>query len=622
MCGIAGGTRILCENMQPALNVIRHRGPDAQGIWFDDDGRVGLGFVRLAIIDLAARANQPMVCPKTGNVLVFNGEIYNFRAVRQELSALGWEFRTTSDTEVLLAAYGEWQQDCLKRLNGMFAFALYDPRSRRIFLGRDRVGKKPLYYTTWRGEITWASEIKALLALRPEIPRILDRNALKEYMDLGYIPGELSIYKHIRKLPPAHCAAFDLESRELSVRRYWQLPQPTTTSIREEDAVEELEALLRDAVRLRLESDVPIGTMLSGGVDSGLITALTAKENPDVVAYTAQFPVVEYDETPTAKRVAEWVGVRHKIIPVEEAEKSNLDGLGTQFDEPFDDSSLLPTYLVSKAISQDIKVALSGDGGDELFAGYKLYGMVMEEMQYERIPRLVRTAVSPMHHLLPVGTRGKNFLRRMVHSGADRFRMLYVEPNHLTVSPLRADVECVLTDLPLDNFRHNIQRELEAEARTNPAMTLLQQMTRLDFLCYLPDDILVKVDRASMFTSLEARAPLLDYRIVEFAYRLPDCLRLNGVTKKYLLKQVARKYLPPDFPFEKKVGFSIPEAEWFKGDWADLLKTMLEQPSTLIDSSRVAQIQALHNQTGRYSRVLFKTMMLAFFELRYGGVFE
>lgn len=622
MCGIAGGTNISYEVMDAALERIRHRGPDSQGVWLDNKDNVALGFVRLAIIDLTERANQPMVCPKTGNVLIFNGEIYNFRAIRDDLKSRGWEFRTTSDSEVLLAAYGEWELDCVTHFNGMFAFSVYDPRKRRIFLARDRVGKKPLYYSLWNNELAWASEIKGLLTLRAELPRILDKSGLKEYMDLGYIPGELSIYKHIRKLPPAHSAIYDLESKDFKLHRYWSLPAPGCRVVNEDDAAEELESLLRDAVKIRLESDVPVGTMLSGGLDSGLITAMIAKENPDIVAYTAQFPVAKYDETETARSVAKWVGIRHKIIPVEAAASANLDSLGMQYDEPFDDSSLLPTFLVSQTIREEIKVALSGDGGDELFAGYTLYGMVAGENKYERIPLGLRKAMSPLHNLIPNGVTGKNFLRRMAFDGVDRFRMLYVSPNHLTESPLLPEVERSLSSLPLDGFRRSVQRSLNEAGRNNSAMTPLQKMTRIDFEGYLPDDILVKVDRAAMLASLEVRAPLLDYRIVEFAYRLPDHLRMNGTVKKYLLKKVARNYLPPDFPYEHKQGFSIPEAEWFKKDWRSLLQNRMEEGSSLLDKSRVAKIQAMHDATGRYSRMLFKCLMLAYFERNYGGYLD
>jgi asparagine synthase (glutamine-hydrolysing) len=608
--------------MESALGAIRHRGPDAQGVWHAPGDGPTLGFVRLAIIDLTARANQPMVCPRTGNALVFNGEIYNFRALKAELQRLGWEFTTTSDTEVLLAAYGEWGQDCLSRLNGMFAFTIYDPAKKQILMARDRVGKKPLYYTLWQRELAWASEIKALLQLRGDLPRTIDTHALKAFLDIGYIPGELSIYKQIRKLPPAHCAVYSLEARELNVRRYWSLPQPDDSPVNDDAAAEELEELLRDAVRLRLESDVPVGTLLSGGLDSGLITAMTAKENPDIAAYTAQFPVAKYDETAVATRVAEWVGVRHVVVPVGAEDRHLLESLAVEFDEPFDDSSLLPTFLVCQAIRTNITVALSGDGGDELFAGYPPYEMVLQEQKWERIPRAVRAAASPLHHLMPVGARGKNFLRRLPQSCVERFRMLSVSPDHLEISPLKAEAAARIRGLEIDAYRHAIQKQLEAEASHNPAMTPLQQLTRLDFRSFLPDDIMVKVDRASMFTSLEARAPILDYRVVEFAYRLPDRLRFDGTTKKVLLKRVARKYLPPDFPYDHKQGFSIPEAEWFQHELGTFLEQLLERPSALLDRSNVLQILALHRRTPRFGRTLFKTLMLALFERCYGGVLE
>ena len=379
MCGIAGGTQVTEAGMTAALGLLKHRGPDAQCAWHERGVEIAFGHTRLAIIDLNTAANQPMVCPRTGNVLVFNGEIYNFRVLRQELIGLGWEFRTRSDTEVLLAAYGQWGTDCLARCNGMFAFVLYDARGRRLFAARDRAGKKPLYYTLWNGQFVWASELKAILALRPEAPRVLDEAALRDYMDIGYIQGERSIYRDIRKLLPAHYGIYDLQERTWRMERYWNLPTPGSDCIDAEEAAEKLEYLLADAVRLRLESDVPIGILLSGGLDSCLVAAFAARENPDLVAYTAQFPIARYDETPVAQRVAEWIGIKHRVVPVEASESASLEALGRQFDEPFSDSSLLPTYLVSRAINQHVKVALSGDGGDELFGGYQFYRQVYSE---------------------------------------------------------------------------------------------------------------------------------------------------------------------------------------------------------------------------------------------------
>ena len=298
-----------------------------------------------------------------------------------------------------------------------------------------------------------------------------------------------------------------------------------------------------------------------------------------------------------------------------------MEKLAWQFDEPFADSSLLPTYLISQAIRQHVKVALSGDGGDELFAGYNSYGFIQQQVKLEVIPRYLRYILSHFHHLLPVGTRGKNFLRRLPLNNIEQFLNLSCQPETIMLSPLNNRIEKEQNNLPEDYYRHTILDELR-KVQSNSSMTLLQEMTRLDFLSYLPDDILVKVDRASMLTALEVRSPLLDYRIVEFAYALPDTLRIKGITRKYLLKKLARKYLPPDFPYERKQGFSIPEGDWFKGEWKSFFNNSLKGHSQLLNSSNVAEIQRIHDKSGRYGRYLFNILMLKLFERNYGVLID
>ena len=516
-----------------------------------------------------------------------------------------------------MAAYGEWGTGCLTKCNVMFAFVLYDVKLGRLFAARDRAGKKPLYYTLWNGQFVWASELKALLALLPSVPRILDQQALRDYMDIGYIQGERTVYRDIHKLLPAHYGIYNLQTQAFTTTRYWSLPSAGSETIDDDEAAERLEWLLADSVKLRLESDVPIGILLSGGLDSCLVAAIAARQNPDLVAYTAQFASTQYDETPVAQSVAKWIGVKHQVVPIDSMESVNLKALGRQYDEPFADSSLLPTYLVSKAINQHVKVALSGDGGDELFGGYQFYRQVYSEMKWERVPRSLRALASPLHHLMPLGAPGKNLMRRFRYDGVDRYRESSLSLEYIPRSPLFPAVAQQLSCLPSDSVRRAYQLELELEGRSNPAMTLLQQMTRLDFLTYLPDDILVKVDRASMLTSLEVRCPLLDYRIVELAFSLPDRLRYDGVVRKVLMKRVGRKYLPLDFPFDKKQGFVMPIGEWFRGEWRSLLQRVLETGSCLLNQAGVARIQAMHDRTGRYGDYLFRLLMLAQFEQNY-----
>ncbi|HWR45837.1 asparagine synthase (glutamine-hydrolyzing) [Sporomusa sp.] len=619
MCGIAGSSKITTETLKVAIQKMQHRGPDADGAIGINNQMGAMGHVRLAIIDLDSRSSQPMVCPVSGNVISFNGEIYNYRDIREELAVLGWKFKTTSDTEVLLYAYNEWGTGCLSRLNGMFAFSIYDIEKREIFVARDRLGKKPFYYTLWGGEFSWASELKVLLTLQDTMPRDIDLEALGEFMALSYIPGSLSIYKHVRKLLPGHFGLYDCRTRIYREQRYWSLPLTVYDKMEETEAVRHLEELLRDAVRLRLESDVPVGTYLSGGLDSSLITAIAAQYNREIVAFTAKFSHQKFDESTIADSVAKWVGVNHQIIPVEAHDGGLLDRLGSQFDEPFGDSSLLPTYMVSKAISKYVKVALSGDGGDELFAGYPYYSLILNEQKYKGFPAPIRKAMSIFHHLLPVGVRGKNFLRRLALDDLDKFLLTTSLKEYTEISPLKDNVEQAMRGLSgVNNYRNLLANNLEKVRE----LSILQKMTRVDLYSYLPDDILVKVDRASMYCSLEARAPMLDYRIVEFAYALPDHLRLSGITTKHLLKKVARNYLPPDYNYERKQGFNIPEAEWMMKQWRPLFEEAVKADMYLLDKSKVEKIQEMHHKTGRLGNLLFKIMMLAQFEKQYGVVFN
>ena len=459
-----------------------------------------------------------------------------------------------------------------------------------------------------------ASELKGILACVPELPRKIDPRALGAYLDLGYIPSPLSIFEAVRKLPPASLGVFDLRSRRLDVRGYWTLPRADEGMCSIEEAAEELDGLLRDAVRLRLQSDVPVGVFLSGGLDSGLVAALCAKEASDLETFTVTFPGSALDESQVASRVAEWIGLPNRRLAVQASVDSDLPLLAKQFDEPFADSSLIPTYLLSRATRACVKVALSGDGGDELFAGYDSYHRVMCETYLETIPSSARAVVGHLHRFIPVGTPGKNFLRRLALTPIERFLHLYSSPEDEGRSYLLPEWNRQARGYRGDRYR---RETLERLTHSGSPLSLLQTMTRLDFGTYLPEDVLVKVDRASMFASLEVRSPLLDYRVAELAFRLPDRLRLHDGVRKVLLQRVAEKYLPPDFPFGRKRGFTIPEAEWFQRRWRGLLKANIASGSNLLDGDALEDLQARHQKTGRYGRMLFRALMLAFFEDNY-----
>ncbi|MEX2281187.1 MAG: asparagine synthase (glutamine-hydrolyzing), partial [Gemmatimonadota bacterium] len=536
------------------------------------DGRVGLAHRRLSIIDLTRAGHQPMHDGTSQLTIVFNGEIYNFADLRDDLIARGHSFRSRSDTEVILAAYGEWGTDCLSRLNGMFAFALYDSRRRRIFVARDRAGEKPLFYALTRNSLRFASELKGLLA-DPAFPRRVDAEALDCYLSMGYVPGERCILQGIRKLPPAHALVFDMNDGRARVWRYWDLPDAAPCSsgdeVQEDALVDELEALLADSVRRRLVADVPVGVLLSGGVDSSLVTAMAARSTSTVKTFTVRFPAhAKFDETPHARLVARHFDTQHVELEAYPSSVELLPMLARQFDEPMVDSSMIPTYLVSRAIREHCTVALGGDGGDELFGGYVHYSRFLWlQQRLARIPQALRTsATAAAQAVLPVGFRGRDWLQGL---GADWRSGLPLIPMHFDPSMRRRL-------MPEQPGNPTAAERIRKEAM--PLTTdILQRATRMDFINYLAEDILVKIDRASMLNSLEVRAPLLDHRLIEFAFgKVPSRLKANTTGRKLLLKKLARRLLPAEFDHHRKQGFSIPLASWLQsGPWESFFRQVL-----------------------------------------------
>jgi len=574
MCGIIGTTSSHAvadrEWLCAGRDSLRHRGPDDGGEWWSTDGRVGLGHRRLAIIDLSAAGHQPM---QDGELcIVFNGEIYNFAELRQELVAKGHAFRSRSDTEVILVAYREWGTDCLSRLNGMFAFALYDGRQRRLFMARDRVGEKPLFYALANGTLRFASELKALMA-DPTMPRRIDLEALDCYLAMGFVPGERCMLQGVKKLPPAHALVFNLENGQSRLWRYWQLPELDASAAAgladEVELLDELEALLEDAVRRQLVADVPVGVLLSGGVDSSLVTAMAVRATPRVKTFTIRFPGYgSYDETEHARLIARHFGTEHMELEAAESTVDLLPLLARQFDEPMVDSSMIPTYLVSRLIREHCTVALGGDGGDELFGGYGHYSRLLwMQQKLGWIPRGLRLSVAEVAEaLLPIGIKGRNWLQGLevdLHSGLPLIASFFDRTTRrrlITGQGAGASVA-----------------ERVREQRVPRTADLLQRATRMDFENYLAEDILVKVDRASMLNSLEVRAPLLDYRLIEFAFgKVPSHLKATATSRKVLLKKLTMRLLPPEFDQHRKQGFSIPLASWLQsGPWQSFFREVL-----------------------------------------------
>jgi len=612
MCGIVGIASKHSQTERAWLPIARdtltHRGPDDAGLWWSDDGCVGLAHRRLSIIDLSSAGHQPMHLFERGLSIVFNGEIYNFQELRRELVQEGYGFRTHSDTEVLLTAYDAWGTGCLSRLNGMFAFALYDALRSQLFLARDRAGEKPLFYHLANGTLHFASELKALMA-NPDLPRCIDQASLDCYLAMGFVPGNRCILQGFNKLPPAHALSFDLRQGTARVWRYWHLPelesQAATGAVDETSLLDELESLLEDAVGRQLVADVPVGVLLSGGVDSSLVTAMAVRHSRKVRTFSIGFPGHgKLDETTHARLIARHFKTEHVELEAEPASASLIPLLARQFDEPMVDSSMIPTWLVSRLVRQHCAVALGGDGGDELFGGYGHYSRLLwMQQRLSRIPGFLRHGVAmAAEHLLPVGLRGRNYLQGL---NMDLCHSL----------PLQASYFDPITRYKL--MRRHPGYRLVAEnisrARIPDQSDLLQRATRMDFNNYLAEDILVKVDRASMLNSLEVRAPFLDYRLIEFAFsRVPSHLKASVDDKKIFLKRLSSRVLPPEFDKQRKQGFSIPLANWLRtGPFIELFEDTLSCHDCMFDARTVhgllkGQERGRSNADRLFSLVIFE----------------
>jgi asparagine synthase (glutamine-hydrolysing) len=589
MCGIVGfGSRFkkcISTQLVRSAEVLYRRGPDDAGNWLSDNGCVCLAHRRLSILDISMSGHQPMHISQKGLTIIFNGEIYNFKELRNELTNLGHLFVSQSDTEVLLAAYAEWGCECLSKLNGMFAFALYDANLDQLFLARDRAGEKPLYYLKDSNTLYFASELKALLSFT-HLPRDINFESLDCYLAIGYVPGDRCILDGYNKLPPAHAMTFQLSTGILNIWRYWQLPvlDSTNEQINDVDLLDQLEYLLQDSVKRQMIADVPVGILLSGGVDSSLITAMAVRNSSKVKTFSIGFPGHgKLDETPHARLIADYFSTDHTELLAEPLSADLIPRLAIYFDEPIIDSSMIPTWLVSNLVRQHCKVALGGDGGDELFGGYNGYSRLLwMNPKINMIPRPLLYLISgAAEHLLPVGLKGRNYLQGLNMDLDKSLPLLASYFDRKTRSSL------------LKAFQKHKNVAEEIRRSSIPLNSdLLQRATRMDFQEYLAEDILVKVDRASMMNSLEIRAPLLDHRIIEFAFgKVPSRLKANEREKKILLKRLAAKLLPPAFDQKRKQGFSIPLAEWLKkGPYRELFWDILTDRNCIFDKKTINKL--------------------------------
>ncbi len=579
MCGIAGIFRQDGRPVDECLlrrmtDVLAHRGPDGEGFYID--GPLGLGHRRLAIIDLSTGA-QPMGSEDGATWITYNGEIYNYRELKRELIDRGMSFRTTSDTEVLLRAYEVWGVDCLPRLRGMFAFAIWDKRRRRLILARDRVGIKPLVYA-WDGTcLRFASEIKAILQ-DPEVPRDLDWEAVRDYFTHLYVPDPRTILGGIRKLPPACYLLCSLGDGEPEIHRYWNLRMVPDERVKETEWVHRLGQVLAETVKLHMVSDVPVGAFLSGGIDSSTVVACMARAGASrVKTFSIGFDEADFDELAYARLVARRYGTDHFEMIVKPDVMNILPRLAWQFDEPFADASAVPTYCVSKITRDQVTVALSGDGGDENFAGYRLYAKALRLQRQADTPPI--SFIKPLLRLaaacLPDGVRGRGFLELLGMPPVHRyFRMMTFQQKETLADLLTPEV-CgrVIPHTDLQLYQH-----LAAAAGTSNYISTLQYV---DIHHYLPGDILTKVDRTSMLTSLETRVPLLDHVLIEFAATIPARFKLRGGIGKTILKRAMEAHLPREILTRRKMGFGVPLGAWFRGVLKDFATEVLSDPRTL-----------------------------------------
>lgn len=580
MCGIAGfisrpGERATSERVRRMINTIVHRGPDDEGIHVQ--GNVGLGMRRLSIIDLSG-GRQPIYNEDRSVCIVFNGEIYNFRELRQELESRGHRFYTHTDTEAIVHLYEEMGSECVTKLRGMFAIALYDQNRQSLLLARDRLGKKPLYYAARDGRLYFGSEIKTMLAVAPEL-KAVDPEGILQFFYFGYVPDPYSTFEDIKKLPPGHLAEY--RSGEIKVRQYWDVPQYGNHDPGSDEAcLDEMERRLAEAVRIRLISDVPLGAMLSGGVDSSVVVALMAKSSPvPVKTFSIGFPKADFNELEYARLVAQRFGTDHHELIVEPDITETLNQITGMMEEPFGDSSMIPTYFVSRLARQHVTVALSGDGGDELFAGYDRYIVNWRRRHYDFIPPWVGGIYrNHLYRRLPSSVKGRKFAWNITLASRDRYLdgVSFLPALHRERALFSQDF------VSRAKTWANPLRQFEAYYDNAPAADQLSRLMYLDTKTYLTADILAKVDRMSMANSLEVRCPILDHEFVGWAAGLPIRYKFRDRTRKFMLKKLAERLgIPRALLHRRKQGFSMPLVHWMRKELKDGLLQILLEPRTL-----------------------------------------
>src|SRR5213594_688143 len=569
MCGLAGllslgDKTVFEEEIQSMCDAMVHRGPDDAGYYVRDG--IALGMRRLSIIDLST-GNQPVHNEDRSVWVVFNGEIYNFKSLRADLERRGHSFYTGTDTEVIVHLYEQYGERCVEKMRGMFAFAVWDERRKSLLLARDRLGIKPLFYTVAGGRLAFGSELKVILQL-PDVERRLNWGSVNHLFSALCTPSSESIVEGVHKLKPGHILTASAKNG-IRVREYWDVVFDPDYGKSEQYFVERLRDLIEESVRLRLIADVPLGAFLSGGIDSSSVVATMARIGSGrVKTFSIGFAEQEYNELEYARQVARKFDTDHHELIVEPNVLDIIDDLAWYLDEPFGDSSAIPTYMVSKLASEHVTVVLSGDGGDELFAGYERYLVERRERKMAQIPRPLRQAAGFIGHVMREGMKGRNFLRHLALNSPER----YFDANVL----FREFQKASLFDP--DVYRRFSNADTTGVCRSllgNGGMHWLSALQYMDIKSYLPNDILTKVDRMSMAHSIEARVPLLDHKLVEFAATIPPELKLRGETTKYIFKKAMEDILPHEILYRPKRGFAVPLARWFRGKLSPFMRDLL-----------------------------------------------
>ncbi len=618
MCGIAGkvyfnNSIVKLKDLKAMSDKISHRGPDDEGFYISDDKRVGFAHRRLSIIDLSQKGHQPMTY-KNRYHITFNGEIYNFLERRNKLRKNGYRFFSKTDTEVILALYDKYGVKCLEYLRGMFSFAIYDAKEKTIFLARDRIGKKPQKYYVDENVFIFGSELKGILTQK-EVKKEPDFHAIHDFLTYGYVPSPKTGFVNIKKLEPAHYILIDLKNKKFTKKRYWDLDFSEKLNLSENEWKKEILSVLEEATKLRLIADVPIGVFLSGGIDSSAVVSMMSKHSSGKVkTFTISFDDKRFNESPYARKVSDLFNTEHTVLIAEPEAIDSLPELVGHFEEPFADNSTIVTYMISKLARDYVTVILNGDGGDENFAGYSRYNRLNRDVAMDRYGKYSRPILLPITRNLS-SLSGVNFFKRS-HKFLEKSKKDLVERylsyfglfNNEEKKELYSDyfVSLLNSKDSLDYYRQKVSRLDHTDAR--------DKILYADITSYLTEDLLTKLDLASMKVGLEGRSPFIDHKLMELAAKIPFNLKLKGQENKYILKKSLEGILPDDILYRTKIGFTIPLGAWFAGKFNSYARSVLERKgsisSKLFKKGYINNLLNSHSEKNDYGVKLWTLLVL------------